>query len=124
MVADSKRYTLNDEPAYVDIVVQQQTAWNRTLEIKNKNTGVVRNLQGRSFIGDIREAPNSPVVTSFVYTINPDNSFTVSLSKTAILLLDLTKIYIYDMFLIELNGLGEKIMTGTIQSVYSVTTVP
>jgi hypothetical protein len=124
MPVDSKRLTLNDEPAYVDLIVQQQTPWNRTLQIKDSKTGVVRNLQGRSFIGEIQEEGDPTIIGAFTYVIYPDNSFMLSLSKALIMTLDTTKTYLFDIFLIEVNGIGEKCLSGTIQSEYSVTTVP
>jgi hypothetical protein len=123
MVFDKNRMVLNDEPAYVDLILQQQTSWSRVLQIIDRETEEVRGIQGRTFIGTIRDS-TLDAVGEFDFVVNIDDSFEVSLTKAAILDLTVGAIHTYDIFLIEPNGEGEKIMTGNLVTVYSNTEVP
>lgn len=122
-VLDQNRLSLNDEPAYVDLVLQQQSPWVRQLKMYNTKTRTVRDIQGKTFMGTIRDQLGS-VITSFAFSIQVDNSFIVTLTKGQILALNLGYLYSYDWFLIDQDGIGEKVFTGTLMTVYSNTVVP
>ena len=115
---------LSDKPFVLNLVVQKETAWSRRLKFYDAKTGLVIPLDGKTFLGEIRDPVGGTLVGSYVFAPNvTTDEVDVSLSVVTINALDPFKVYNHDWLYVE-SSIPVKVMTGTIQAEETYTVVP